>query len=212
MAILSARRRRHRPDVTLRDLLELVAGALEGAGIPYMVVGSLASTFHGEPRATQDVDIVIDPQPDQLAALLRSFDAERFYVGDGQQALAGRGMFNVIDVAGGWKIDFIVRRDRPFSTAELSRRIDAEVLGIHLAMATAEDTIVAKLEWAATRGSERQVADAAAVIAVSGDLLDWEHLRHWAEDLGLAEPLNRAISQARERPTGPTPAATEDLG
>jgi len=184
--------------VTLRDLLEMVAGALDSAGIPYMVVGSLASTFHGEPRATQDVDIVIDPQPDQLAALLRSFDADAFYLGDGQQALARRGMFNVIDVTSGWKVDFIVRRDRPFSTTELNRRIDAEVLGIRLSIATAEDTILAKLEWAATSGSERQLADAAAVIAVSGELLDWEHLRHWAENLGVADQLDRAVSRTHD--------------
>lgn len=188
----------------------MVAGALDDAGIPYMVVGSLASTFHGEPRATQDVDIVIDPQPDQLAVLLDSFDVERFYVGDGHQALASRGMFNVIDVASGWKIDFIVRRERPFSTTELSRRIDAEVLGIHLSMATAEDTIVAKLEWADASGSERQLADAAAVIAVSGDVLDWEHLRRWAEALGLTEHLNRAISQAQAL-AEPAHPATDDL-
>jgi hypothetical protein len=211
MARRSASGRCPRPDVTLRELLEMVAGALERAGIPYMIVGSLASTFHGEPRATQDVDIVIDPQPDQLAVLLRSFDAERFYVGDGQQALTSRSMFNVIEIAGGWKIDFIVRKDRPFSTTELSRRIDAEVLGIHLSMATAEDTIVAKLEWAATSGSDRQLADAAAVIAVSGDILDWSHLRRWAESLGLAEQLNLAISQAQEALVRPSHPPTNDL-
>jgi len=198
--------------VTLRELLEMAAGVLEGAGIPYMIVGSLASTFHGEPRATQDVDIVIDPQPDQLVELVRSFDAEMFYVGDAQQALASRGMFNVIDIAGGWKIDFIVRRDRPFSTTELSRRIDAEVLGIHLSMATAEDTIVAKLEWAATSGSERQLADAAAVIAVSGDLLDWEHLRRWTEDLGVTDHLIRAIAQTHEMSAEPPHPETLDPG
>lgn len=196
--------------MTLRDLLAVVTRALEGAGIPYMVVGSLASSFHGEPRATQDVDIVIDPQPDQLAALLRSFDAELFYVGDGQQALAGRGMFNVIDVLGGWKVDFIVRKDRAFSAAELSRRIEADLLGIHLSIATAEDTIIAKLEWAAASGSERQLADASAVLAVNGDDLDWEHLSHWAEALGVAEDLNRAISQTQDRAAQPTPVATDD--
>jgi len=198
--------------VTLRDLLAMVAGVLDGADIPYMVVGSLASTFHGEPRATQDIDIVIDPQPDQLVALLRSFDAERFYVGDGRQALASRGMFNVVDVAGGWKIDFIVRKDRPFSATELSRRIDAEVLGIHLSVATAEDTIVAKLEWAATSGSERQLADAAAVLAVSGDVLDWEHLRRWAEELGVLGHLNRAIELTSDRSAEPPHPETDDPG
>ena len=90
----------------------------------------------------------------------------------------------------------------------MSRRLDAEVLGIHLSIATAEDTILAKLEWAATSGSERQLADAAAVIAVSGDLLDWGHLRHWADDLGVAEHLNRAIAWTHDLP----PPAIDDQG
>lgn len=183
--------------MTLRDLLRTVAGALDRAGVPYMVVGSLASTFHGEPRATQDIDIVIDPQPDQLDDLLRSFDAEIFYVGDAHRALTSRGMFNVIDVASGWKIDFIVRKDRPFSAMEMHRRIEAEVLGVRLFVATAEDTVVAKLEWAAASGSERQLADAAAVIAVSGDALDWDHLWRWADALDLTEHLRRAIADGR---------------
>jgi len=179
--------------MTLGDLLKVVTEALHRADVPYMVVGSLASTFHGEPRATQDIDIVIDPEPEQLADLLRSFDAGTFYVGDGEAALAARSMFNVIDVTSGWKIDFIVRKDRAFSAVEMSRRIDAEVLGVPLYIATAEDTVVAKLEWAASSGSERQVADAAAVIAVSGDTLDWNHLHRWADALGLSDLLRRAV-------------------
>jgi len=183
--------------LSLQELLAAVTEALQHAGVPYMVVGSLASTFHGEPRATQDIDIVIDPQPQQLADLITSFDSDTFYVGDGHAALASRGMFNVIDVAGGWKIDFIVRKDRAFSKLEMTRRIEAEVLGVRVFVATAEDTVVAKLEWAATSGSERQRADAAAVIAVSGDMFDWDHLWRWADALGLTEHLRRAISESR---------------
>jgi len=107
-------------------------------------------------------------------------------------------MFNVIDLASGWKIDFIVRRDRAFSAAEMSRRIDAEVLGVRIFIATAEDTVVAKLEWAAVSGSERQLTDAASVIAVSGDRLDWDHLHRWADALGLTEHLRRAIREGHQ--------------
>jgi hypothetical protein len=179
--------------MTLRDLLKVVAEALDRAAIPHMVVGSLASTYHGEPRATQEIDIVIDPEPEQLAEFLRSFDGEPFDVGDGRAALASRSMFNVIDGASGWKIDFIVRKDRAFSAVGMSRRIDAEVLGVPIFMATAEDTVVAKFERAAASGSERQLADAAAVIAVSGDTLDWEHLQRWVDALGLRDHLRMAI-------------------
>src|SRR5262245_1186844 len=61
-------------------LLQTIIAALEAARIPHMVVGSFASTAHGEPRTTRDLDLVIDPKPDQLNELLEALDPERFYV------------------------------------------------------------------------------------------------------------------------------------
>lgn len=68
--------------MTLADLLAEIVGALDAAGIPHMVAGSLASTHHGEPRSTQDIDLVIDPSPGDLARFAASLDRDRFYVGD----------------------------------------------------------------------------------------------------------------------------------
>ena len=179
--------------VTLEQLLLFVTGALDRVGIPYMVVGSLASTVHGEPRATQDVDIVIDPDRAQLDELLAGLDRSVFYVGSAQAALDRRDMFNVVDTTSGWKVDFIIRKDREFSIVELDRRTEVEVLGIRLFVASPEDTILAKLEWSAASGSDRQLADAAAVVLVSGELLDWDHLHRWADVLGVAERLSQLV-------------------
>lgn len=87
-----------------------------------MVAGSLASTHHGEPRTTQDIDLVIDPTEGSLSAFLAGLDQNRFYIGDAQGALARRDQFNIIDVASGWKVDLIIRKDRPFSHSEFARR------------------------------------------------------------------------------------------
>ena len=179
--------------MTLEQLLLFVTGALDRVGIPYMVVGSLASTVHGEPRATQDVDIVIDPDRAQLDELLARLDRSVFYVGSAQAALDRRDMFNVVDTTSGWKVDFIIRKDREFSIVELDRRTEVEVLGIRLFVASPEDTILAKLEWSAASGSDRQLADAAAVVLVSGELLDWDHLHRWADVLGVAERLSQLV-------------------
>ena len=174
-----------------------MADALRSAGVPFMVVGSLASTLHGEPRATRNVDIVIDPTAAQLADLLERFGDGTFYVDDAMEALTHRDLFNVIHPGSGWKVDFVIRKDRPFSIAELGRREEVDLLGVGLDVATAEDTVLAKLEWARIGGSERQLSDAASVIAVSGDGLDWDHLRTWAEALGVTDLLDGIVGASR---------------
>ena len=90
--------------MNLSELLGWIARTLDEIGIPYMVVGSLASTFHGEPRATQDVDVVIDPSPEQLDDLLLNLDPAVFYVGDVVAALHRRDMFNLVDTTSGWNL------------------------------------------------------------------------------------------------------------
>jgi hypothetical protein len=103
------------------ELLRTVVAALDAAGIPHMVTGSMASAVHGQPRATRDIDLVIDPEGETIEVLVAAFPPDRFYVGDARTAVAQRDMFNIIDVTTGWKVDFIIRKDRPFSREERSQ-------------------------------------------------------------------------------------------
>ncbi len=80
--------------------------------------------------------------------------------------------FNVIDTDTGWNVDLILRRDRPFSRMEFSRRRSARIEDIEVFVATAEDTILAKLEWACLGQSKRQLADVAAIVRTSSLSLD----------------------------------------
>lgn len=173
--------------MTLGELLAGIGARLEAAGIPYMVTGSVASSFHGEPRATRDIDIVIDPGPEALDAFVESLPAADFYVDPdiARTALAERSQFNVIEIASGWKVDLMIRKDRPFSVEELARRQPADVLGSPTFVATAEDVVIAKLEWAKAGESERQLRDVAAILAVSGDGLDYPYIERWVSALGL---------------------------
>ncbi len=183
--------------MTLTDLLAEIVRGLDAAGIAHMVTGSLASTLHGEPRATQDIDLVIDPERENLADFVVHLDRERFYVGDAIGALERRDQFNVIDVTTGWKVDLIIRKDRPFSQAEFARRRPTVMLGVPTAVASAEDTVLAKLEWARSGDSDRQRRDAIAILGVQQTTLDTTYLRHWAEILDLSDELNAALASAR---------------
>ena len=79
-----------------------------------MIAGSVASSHHGEPRSTQDIDLVIDPTREQLTRFLDGLEPSRFYVDDALAALASRSRFNVIEPATGFKADFVIRKDHRF--------------------------------------------------------------------------------------------------
>ncbi|MEX0703481.1 MAG: hypothetical protein WD069_15405 [Planctomycetales bacterium] len=181
------------------DLLFRVIDRLDAAGIPYMVVGSYASAAHGEPRSTNDADVVIDPTIEQLTAFLRSAE-EREYVSESaaRDALRRRSMFNVIDTLAGAKVDLICRKEQPFHVEEFERRSPRTVRGRQVFAASAEDTLLSKLVWAKRSDSERQIRDAAGIVRVSGPLLDREYLERWAEELDVADELRELLAACED--------------
>lgn len=176
------------------ELLARITRTLEDAAVPYMVVGSIASSFHGEPRMTRDIDIVIDPTIASLHRLVESLLASDLYVDPGAaaEALERRSSFNVIEADSGWKVDFLIRKNRAFSRTELDRRVAARLLDTDTYVATAEDTIVAKLEWAMGSESERQLPDVAAMLAVNSGALDYPYIEKWVRVLELSDVWERA--------------------
>lgn len=182
----------------LQGLLERLVRLLDAAGIPFMIAGSFASAAHGLPRTTQDLDVVIDPpNADALESLVRSMPPEDYYVDvdAARDALRRRAMFNVVDQRSGWKIDFIVRKDRAFSLDEFARRRKFSLLDVPVWVASPEDTVVAKLEWSKqSGGSERQRRDVAGILATVGEDLDRSYMAHWIDELDLAEEWMAAQS------------------
>jgi hypothetical protein len=109
-------------------------------------------------------------------------------------------MFNVIDLQGGWKVDCIIRKSRMFSRTEFDRRQAAQFLGLELAIATVEDVIVSKLEWAKRGGSQRQLEDVAELVRRRGSELDTGYLMRWIEALGLRQQWEAAERLAAQAP------------
>ena len=178
----------------IEDFLRRICAALELNHVPYMVTGSLASSVHGEPRATNDLDVVIAPTRDQLFSLVQLFKRVGLYVRweEAEAALRKRDQFNVVDFANAWKVDLIVRKAREFSVSEFNRREPAEMDGLNFVIASAEDVLIAKLEWFKMGESERQLNDAAGIIRIQGERLDVAYIEHWIEALGLQEQWLKA--------------------
>jgi hypothetical protein len=102
-------------------------------------------------------------------------------------------MFNLIDLASGWKVDLILRKNRAFSRDEFARRSKMNLLDVPVFVASPEDTIVAKLEWSKLAGgSQRQRRDVAGIIATVGAALDRTYIERWLRDLDLADEWEAA--------------------
>src|SRR5215831_7487831 len=141
------------------DVFQRITEVLNGNSVAYMLTGSFASTHYGTSRSTQDLDIVINPTDEQLGKLIESLNMNNYYV-DLNSALEAKrreSLFNIIDRETGWKIDLIFRKSRPFSKEEFSRRSVVVLQGFPVYVASAEDVIIAKLEWAKLGQSQRQI-------------------------------------------------------
>ncbi|HEU0054151.1 MAG TPA: hypothetical protein VFQ39_13285, partial [Longimicrobium sp.] len=148
--------------------------------------------------ATRDLDFVIAPTREQVRGLVTSFPRSDFYVDEraALEALDTHGQFNVVDKNTGWKADFIIRKPRSFSTSEFDRRYRATLDGVELTVATAEDVLLAKLEWAKLGESERQIEDAATILRVRAHRIDREYLANWVRQLGVEAEWKAAARRA----------------
>lgn len=183
----------------------LVIDVLEKLDIPYLIGGSFASTAYGRVRTTQDVDIVADMQMDQVApfvnALNNAFYADAQMI---QNAIQRHTSFNLIHLETMFKVDIFIPKARPFDSEQLNRRI-RRVIDKETArkayFASAEDTILAKLEWYRLGGevSEQQWRDIQGILQLRGDQLDLKYLQTWATALRINDLLERALKEAADK-------------
>jgi hypothetical protein len=182
-----------------RDFLKRIIDALEQTQIPYMLSGSVSSSLHGLPRATNDVDIVIAPTESQLERLAGSLGKECYVNPDtAWAALRDNSMFNVIDGQAGWKADFVIRKTRPFSAEEFGRRRRGNLMGLDVWVVSPEDAILSKLEWSRGRADSIQFRDAVGVATVQWPHLDRDYLNRWAKQLRLESLLSQLLDEAKK--------------
>jgi hypothetical protein len=192
------------PAVRLFDVAKRVADVFEQLGIRYCIGGSIASGIHGEYRATNDADLVADIRPEHIAPLVRELDSEFYIDADMMRgALRALSSFNLIHLSTAYKVDVYVPKNRPFDRAQIER---SQLQPIPLAdgrawqapVASAEDTVLAKLDWYRQGGevSDRQWRDIIYILRLRTRELDMAYLRQGAAALGVADLLERAQDAA----------------
>jgi hypothetical protein len=175
---------------TERELLVDCLARLNRLGIPYMLVGSMASNYWGIPRTTHDLDFVVVLQVTDVEPLAAAFaDAFFIQIESIRSAFAPPYQFNALDEQSALKVDFWLLKDESFERMAFDRRLHVTLFDTPAWITTAEDVILHKLFWNKISPSDRQLLDAAGVYAVQGDTLDLFYLRNWAAILGVQQEL-----------------------
>ncbi len=191
--------------IELPDPLEVAAsitGVLERLGVRYLIGGSLASSVHGEPRSTNDVDILVDFRTEHVEPFIEAIRSD-YYVSEPalRAAIRSGHHFNVIHMNAAVKVDFFLAGDDPFDLERLDARQPLQLpteSETHAYVDTAEHSVLRKLEWFRRGGevSERQWRDVIAILRMQRTHLDQSRLSTWARRLGVSDLLERALHEA----------------
>ncbi len=179
-----------------------VISAFDRLGIPYLVGGSLASAVYGVIRATMDADLVAEVKSGHIPNLVELLKGE-FYIDPEmiKDAIDQSSSFNIIHLETMFKVDVFILKQRPFELNQMQRRVPQSVgddPGDRVFFSTAEDIVLAKLEWFRAGGeiSERQWRDILGVLAIQMDRLDFTYLEQWANKLDILDLLRKAIEES----------------
>lgn len=191
------------PQPRIYGALKPVIATLDQLDVVYCVGGSVASSIHGIPRTTLDVDVVCDLKLSDVDPFVR-FLEPTYYVSEDavKSAVLHQGSFNLVHYDTMMKVDVFKLKRREFDLQAMQRRVYRPASGAtadtHLYLSSPEDIILNKLEWyrMGEQVSERQWLDVVNVMKVQGELLDRGYLQQWAGDLNLADLLARALTEA----------------
>jgi hypothetical protein len=172
------------------DLLRKVVEVFEHLRIPYLVTGSIASMAYGEPRLTNDIDIVAGVNEGHIPALLEAFPSDEFYLSDEmiREAIRLESQFNMIHPGSGLKVDIIIQRDTPFDRSRFGRiRRIPPAESYEANFASPEDVIIKKMEYYREGGSEKHLRDITGMLKISGNEIDRNYISEWAARMDLIE-------------------------
>lgn len=165
-------------------LLVKVAEVLDKIGIQYCVTGGLAVSVWGRPRATFDIDVIVELFEHDIKLLheaLRKISQAGYFDEDSaKEAIFKNGEFNFIEPDSGFKIDFWVSKQNEYGKIQLARRCPKVIHGEKVFFVSAEDLLLSKLVWHKEGGSARQLDDIESILKISGSKLDFEYLKKWA--------------------------------
>jgi hypothetical protein len=172
------------------ELLRHAARCFEKHGIRYFVTGAVASIAYGEPRLTNDIDIVADLGADEIPKLKDCYPEIEFYFDEesAMRAVSSRSQFNIIHPESGLKIDIMISQGDAFDRSRFQRvRRLRPLEDTDVDFASPEDVILKKMVFYRDGGSEKHLRDIAGILKISSDGIDMSYIDVWAKKLDLEE-------------------------
>ncbi|MEO0079619.1 MAG: hypothetical protein ABIK44_02965 [candidate division WOR-3 bacterium] len=177
-------------------VLVKVIEVMDRLRLPYMLTGGLAVTYYGEPRTTHDIDLVVVISAADVTRIKAALEPDFFVDEESIRAALREGsMFNAIHKESGFKVDFWMLRDDAFSQVSFSRRVRVRVLGIMIALPTAEDVIIGKLDWFKQSDIDKHYSDALGVCRVQAGRLDISYIEQWCRHKTTFESWQRLLRE-----------------
>jgi len=181
------------------NLFRIFVRRINKLSVPYMITGAVASIIYGEPRLTNDIDLVIDLKPDDVALFTDSFPIEEFYCPPSEVikleiSRSLRGHFNLIHHATAFRADIYASGQDELHHWGLGNRKLIEVEGEEFWLAAAEYVILRKLEYYREGGSQKHLRDISGIVALSSDQIDFKVLEERIKDMLLEKEWNAAKS------------------
>ena len=172
----------------LQKLLKHLINTFESLNIKYFITGSMASIFYGEPRFTNDIDVVADIREEHIAGLLKFFPEDEFYLSENtvREAIKYKHQFNIIHPSSGLKIDIVISKKDDFDNSRFERikRINP-IEKTQANFSSPEDVIIMKMKYYKEGKSEKHIRDILSILKISGNSIDRDYINYWTEKLNL---------------------------
>jgi len=177
------------------EILSVISSFLSYHRIPYMITGAWSVIFYGRPRASHDIDFVVELYPKDIDRVIKEFEKlpQEFSVQKGavREGIQNRQVFQMLHLPTYLKLDFWLLTDDPFDQSRFQRRKFVRILGKRMAIASAEDTILQKLRWYKQAKIEKHFVDAAFVYKIQFKQLDLKYVEAWAKKIGVTRYLKQ---------------------
>lgn len=181
------------------DLLGYLIQVLENLGVRYGITGSIATMLYGEPRMTNDIDVVVELPASKIDDFCGAFPSPDYYLSRASvaEAVAERFQFNVIHPTSGLKIDVMVATNSDLDRSQFGRLMRIKLAtGVEGSFISPEDAIVNKLIFFQEGGSEKHLRDITGILRTRTTPLDRDYIKSWATKLGVASIWEGVVNQA----------------
>lgn len=183
-------------EIDQAQLLKVVSSLFAKYKIPYMLTGAWSVIYYGRPRASHDIDFVVELEKKDVPRVLQalqSLSPDFSYDEDAiQEAIEKKHMFQILHLPTVLKFDiWLLQENDSFDVSRFERRKTMKLLGQNMVLASAEDTILQKLRWFKAAEIEKHIVDAAFVYQIQKRNLDKKYLQQWAKKLYLTKFLKQ---------------------